>query len=91
MPKEITYSFDYFAKATLPLISAIVVTVIGGIFWVQGYVEDHAYAKSSGTVIERQMTEIKDDIKILREQNSEILVALSMLEGKIEVMREKDD
>ena len=71
--------FKVWISTTLSLIGV----VVASIFWIQNHGESKYYSKISGMKIEDEISELKNDIEIIREQNNEIIRSLGIIEGKL--------
>ncbi len=69
------------AKDWLTFIIAVVAAISGIIFWVQ------SVGKVDYQRIERDVAEIKVEMKEIQQQNGEILRLIGQLEGKVEGLR----
>ena len=76
-----------FIKIWVASIMSVVIVVVGAIFWVEDsiktYGKENFYLKVSGENTEKQIQEIKDDLKVIQSQNFTIIQQLSILQGRL--------
>ena len=73
-------SFKQWVGITLSLIGA----VIASIFWIQSYGGAHYYSEIAGENLEAELQEVKADIRLIRDQNNDIILMLGRIEGRLE-------
>jgi hypothetical protein len=78
-------SLAYLSRVIVPLVVTVCTAVLGLVFWVQSYGETHFYDKERGEALYEQVSEVKIDLRSIREQNLEILQAIGRIEGRLDV------
>lgn len=68
--------FDYAVKA--------IIIIIGVVLWIQTQGNDKYYPKQSGDYLQNQVSEIKQELLLMRAENKKLLESLSRIEGKLE-------
>ena len=81
---ETKYDFNSFMRMWLPMLIAVISVLLNGVFWVQNTNDEQYYAKLSGENLESKVRDLKDDMKIIRDQNDEISVMLGRIEGRLD-------
>jgi len=79
------YDLTYFIKIIAPMLISVCTLAVGMVFWVQSYGEDHFYDKERGEILYEQQARLEGDMRAIREQNTQILLALGRVEGQLSV------